>query len=114
MVMNVMGIFSQTAHVAQILFTGEAVDHAARAEEEQRLEESVRHQVENAGGKSADAQAEKHVAELGDGGVREDLLDVVLDEADGSGEEGRERSDDCDHVHGERRMMKRNMSGPII
>src|SRR6476646_1390403 len=44
---------SQAAHVAQILFTREAVDHAARAEEEQGLKESVRHQVKNAGGISA-------------------------------------------------------------
>ena len=58
MVQKVIGIYlAQSAHVAHVLFTAERVDHGAGAEEEQRLEEGVRHQVEDAGGKRAAPQA---------------------------------------------------------
>ena len=67
------------------------VDDAARAEEQAGLEEGVRDQVEDAGRVGADAHGEEHEAELADGGVREHLLDVVLREADGRGEERGER-----------------------
>ena len=62
------------------------MDHAARAEEEQRLEERVRHQVEDARAERADAAGQKHVAELADRGVGENFLDVGLHQADGGGE----------------------------
>ena len=48
--------------------------------------------------------AEEHVAELGDRRVGEDLLDVVLRQADGRGEERPWQSDDRDHFHGHRRV----------
>ncbi len=69
-----------------------AVDHAARTEEEEPLEECVRHQVEDAARVSADTHRQEHVAELADGRVGEHLLDVVLDEADGRGEDGGRRA----------------------
>ena len=43
-----------------------------------------------------DADADEHVAELRDGGIREHLLDVPLLEADRRREERRERADDRD------------------
>ena len=43
-----------------------------------------------------DADGEEHVAELADRGVREHLLDVVLGDGDGGGEQGGERADDGD------------------
>ena len=55
--------------------------------------------VEDAGGKGSDAEREKHVAELRDGGVGEDPLDVVLHEADGRGEDRGQRADDGDRLH---------------
>jgi hypothetical protein len=42
------------------------------------------------------AHAEEHVAELRNRGVREDLLDIVLRQADGGGEERRRDADDRD------------------
>ena len=57
-------------------------------------------QVEDAGGVGADAAGEEHVAELGDGGVGEDALDVVLHHADGRGEEGGGRADAGDDGEG--------------
>ena len=96
-VQQVMGIFlREAAHVAQILLAGQRVDHAARAQEQQRLEERVGHHVEDAGGKGAGAQADEHVAQLRNGRVGEDLLDVVLRQADGGGEERRRDADDGD------------------
>ena len=88
-----------------VLFAGERVNDAARAEEEQRFEEGVGHQVENASGKRADAEGEEHVAELADGGIRENFLDVVLHERHGGGENGGERADDGDDIHGDGRKL---------
>ena len=44
-----------------------ACDDRARAEKQQRLEECVRHHVEDRGDECTDAAREEHVAELRDG-----------------------------------------------
>ena len=49
-----------------------------------------------------DADAQEHVAELRDGGVRENFLDIDLRQADGGGEESRREADHGDRVHGDR------------
>src|SRR5713226_6890344 len=74
----VAGIFP---HSAPILLAGERVDHAAGTEEEERFEERVGHQVENSRRKGAHAEGEKHIAELADGGIGENSLDIVLHQA---------------------------------
>jgi hypothetical protein len=64
------------------------MDHAAGAEEEQRLEEGVGIEVEHADAVGLrHGEADEHVAELTDGGVRQHPLDVVLHQRDGGGEE---------------------------
>ena len=68
--------------LTDVLLLVEAVNHAAGAEEQQGFEERVRHHVEDRGTERADSEREEHVAELGDRRVREDLLDVVLHQAD--------------------------------
>ena len=46
-------VLAQAAHLPQILLAVQPVDHRARAEEQQRFEERVRHQMEDAGRESA-------------------------------------------------------------
>ena len=82
---------AQAAHLAHVLLAGERVDDGAGGEEEQRLEEGVGDEVEDAGGVGSDAAGQEHVAELGDGGVGEDALDVVLHHADAWRRRGRWR-----------------------
>ena len=68
------------------------VDHAAGAQEQERLEEGVGREVEDPGRIRAAPHAQEHVAELRDGGVREHLLDVPLLQPDRGGEQRGERS----------------------
>ena len=74
----------------------DGVNHRAGAEEEQRLEEAVRQQVEEAGGREAGADRRHHVAELRDGGVGEHALDVVLHAREHRRQQRRERADPRD------------------
>ena len=92
---------SQPAHAADVLLLVAAVNHRARAEEKQRLEEGVRDQVEHAHRHAAHAETRHHVAELRNRRVSEDALDVVLRHGDQRGKDRRDRADPGDD--GERR-----------
>ena len=74
----------------------QAVDDRPRAEEEQGLEEGVRHHEEDGRLVGAGAHGQEHVAELRHRGVGEHLLDVLLGAADGGGHEGGDRPDGGD------------------
>src|SRR5262249_54045019 len=50
----------EAAHLANVLKTSQAVNHASRSEEEQSLEERMRHQMENACCVRAGAASQKH------------------------------------------------------
>jgi len=102
--------FPEAAHAAHVLFAGDGVDDRAGGEEEQTLEEGVGHEVEDAGGVGSDAAGHEHVAELRDGGVGEDALDVVLDEADGGGEKGGGCSDAGDDGEGDGRVVEEDVA----
>ena len=84
---------SEAAHHAHVLLMVHGVDDRAGAEEQERLEEGVREEMEDAGAISSDAASDEHVAELRAGRIGNDALDVVLHEADGRGEERRDRAD---------------------
>ena len=90
---------AQPAHLAQVLLAGERVDQRARAEEQERLEERVGEDVEDARAERADPAGQEHVAELAHGRVGEHALDVGLDEGDRGGEKRRRRADHRDHQH---------------
>jgi hypothetical protein len=90
-------VLLQAAHVADVLVVVHADDHGAGGEEEQRLEERVRHQVEHRDRVRRGAERDRHVAELRQRRVGDDALDVVLDDAEKAHEERRDRADDEDH-----------------
>ncbi len=91
---------AEATHEAHVLLARECVNNGAGSEEEERLEEGVGEEVEDGGRVGGDSAGQKHVAELGDGGVGENALDVVLDDADAGGKDGGERADDGDDAEG--------------
>ena len=92
----------QAAVVAHVLVVMHAMNDGSRTEEQQRLEEGVGDHVEDGGDVGADADSEEHVPELADRRVRQHLLDVVLGDGDGGGEQCRERTHPRDQVGGPR------------
>ena len=91
--------------MAKMSLRADGVDHGAGAEEEQRLEDAVGEQVEEARGREAGADGRHHVAELRHGRVGEHALDVVLHAGEHRGEErgeGADPRDDRQHVRRER------------
>ena len=101
---------AEAAHLAHVLLAGERVDDGAGGEEEQRLEEGVGEEVEDAGGVSPDSAGQEHVAELRDGGVGEDALDVVLHHADAGGEDAGGGSDDGDDAESVGRAVEQRVA----
>ena len=93
-------VLLQPAHLPHVLLVVAAQDHRARPEEERGLEEGVGHQVVDAGPVGAGADADEHEAELRHRRVGQHLLDVVLEEPDGGGEDGGERADQRHPAHG--------------
>ena len=86
----------QAAELANVDHSAHGVHHAAGPEEQEGLEKCVREQVEHAGGHAelaAGAQGQEHVAELADGRVGQDPLQVGLRQGDQRGQQGREAAD---------------------
>ena len=67
---------------------------SAGGHEQQRLEEGVRHQVEDRVAVRPDPGREEHVADLRHRRVGDDALDVPLHERDDAGDEQRDRAED--------------------
>ena len=88
----------QPTHLADVLLAAEMVDHDAGRHEEQRLEEGVRHQVEDRVAVGSDPGREEHVADLRHRRVRDHALDVPLHERDDTGHEQRDRAEDRSEV----------------
>ena len=109
---KVIGIsFRKRAVVTHVLLVVHGVDHAARAEEQQRLEEGVGEQVEHRRAIGADARREEHVAELRAGRISDHPLDVVLRAADRRGEDAGGGADPGDDVHRRRRWSRTSATG---
>ena len=75
------------------------VDDGAGGEEEERLEEGVRGEVEHRRIGTAATDGHDHVTELRESRVGEDALDVVLLDGDERGEDGGEATDAGDDEH---------------
>ena len=97
---------SQAAHPADVLLAAEVMDHDAGAHEQQRLEERVRHKVEDRVAVRTDPGRDEHVADLRHRRVRDDALDVPLHERDHSRDEERDRAEDRGEVLDVRRRLE--------
>ena len=56
--------FPQTTHIADVLVVMHTDNDRTRTEEQQRLEKSVRHQVEDRNRVSSHAKSNRHVTQL--------------------------------------------------
>ena len=73
----------------------DGMDDGAGAEEQQRLEDAVRQQVEEPGAREPGADRRHHVAELRDRRIRQHALDVGLHAREHGGHQRRDRADPC-------------------
>ena len=104
-------LLPERAVVTHVLLVVHGVDDAARAEEQQRLEEGVGEQMEHRRAVGADARGEEHVAELRAGRISDHPLDVVLGAADGRGEDAGRGADIGDDVHRGRATSRTSATG---
>ena len=89
---------TQAAHAPDVLLLVTAVNDRAGAEEEQRLEERVREQMEHPDRDATDAKAHEHEPELRHGGVSENAFDVRLRHSDERGEQRGDGADPSDDL----------------
>ena len=104
---------AEARHLAEVELSRHAVHDRAAAQEEECLEERVREDVIDRAEGRANAEAEEHVSELRDGGVRHHAFDVVLRHADRGGEERRDAADrrnerECTWIELEERVRTRD------
>ena len=83
-----------------------AHDDGAGTQEQQGLEESVRHEVKHGHRVSRGAQGHSHVAQLRQGGISHYALDVVLDDAQEAHEQGRDGTNHHDEVQSSFRQLE--------
>ena len=76
------GILSnQAAELGQILMAVGGMNDAAGGKNQQRFEERVREQMEQAADPAPDSDGHEHQPELGDGAVGEDAAKLALEDA---------------------------------
>ena len=94
----------QGAHAPHVLLPRHRMDDRAAAEEQQRLEEGMRHQMEHPNREGTHTDSREHVAKLRDRGVGQHALDVVLHQPDRRGQERREHADHRHNLQHHRRV----------
>src|SRR5579863_1166588 len=87
-------VLGQATHLAHVLLVVHADDDRAGGQEQQRLEEGVRHQMEDGVAVGRDTQRHRHVAELRERRVGDHALDVVVDDSQQPHEESGDGTDD--------------------
>ena len=98
-VIEVIGRYLRSLPVEpHVLLVAHRRDDGSGTEEQQGLEEGVGDHVEHAGHERTRADREEHVPELGDRGVGQHLLDVVLSHRRERGNQRRGQTDPRDHV----------------
>jgi hypothetical protein len=105
-------LLAQAAHLAHVLFLVHAVDHRTRAQEQQRLEEGVGHEMEDGGDVAPEPGGQEHEAELGHRRVGEHLLDVGLGDGDRRRPQGGDGTDGGDGHAGGGRLRRWRPNGP--
>ena len=90
----------QSSHLAHVLLVMHGMDDRTGSEEQQGLEKRMGDQVEQCCRKCTHSHRKEHVAQLADGGVGQNLLDVVLGEGDECRQQGRTGAHRCDQAHG--------------
>src|SRR5262249_37768353 len=93
------------------------VDDRARAQEEQRFKVGMRGEVENTPAVVMRGFAHEHIAQLADGRIGQDALDIELEDSDGRGKERCYSADDADNYQRtcrdlEQRVGARNKVNP--
>ena len=96
------------AHLLHVLLVVHRMDDGATTEKQQRFKESVGHQVKRRGRKRTYASRQKHVAELRNSRVRQNLFDVGLNQSDRSRHQGRHHPDRRYGRHDHRRLRKQH------
>src|SRR5246500_4781121 len=66
-------VLPQPTHLAHVLLAADGMNHRARREKQEPLEECVRHQVKDSGRVRRNAACHEHVTQLRDGRVSQDL-----------------------------------------
>ncbi len=99
--------FLAMLHVVMTMLN--ALDHRSRRQEEQGLEECMRHQVEHPGHVGPQPNRGDHESKLADRRVRQHTLDVELRHRDARREQRRCRANDGNQVRRERRQFEKHM-----
>src|SRR5262245_12702950 len=101
---------AEAAHLANVLFARERVDHRSGCEKQEGLEEGMGYEMEHGSRIGPDPAPEEHVSELAHRRIGQNAFDVRLHKADGSGKQRCESADDAYDRHGSRRQIEHGMS----